>query len=141
MNKIAFIEIISAAVLAAGVGSGCCYESSGGIQAELSQTRIGLKQHYTGTQTEMTMISDFQLALAQMELEHVRYTICNQANYGKIEADFQKDEMVWEKCFKEEMAKTSEFAGGSAAPMEYNIRLTAFVVKRIVELKEKWCLK
>lgn len=133
-----FNGIIGAAVLLAGIGGGCCNSS---IQTELSQTRKQLERYYTGTQSEMTMLSDFQLAIAQMELAHVRYTICNQTGYGKIEAAFQKDEQAWEKRFKEEMNRSSDFAGGSAAPMKNNRRLTAFVVKRIVELKEKWCLK
>lgn len=133
-----FTGIIGAAVLLAGIGCGCC---NSGVQTELSQTRQRLDRYYTGTQGEMTMLSDFQLALAQMELAHVRYTICNQSGYGKIEADFRKNEEAWEKRSQEEINRSSEFAGGSAAPMEHNRRLTALIEDRIVELKKNWSFK
>ena len=109
------------------------------IQEELRNARTKLDDCYTGSQTEMTMVAGFQLALAQMELEHIRYTICNQSNYGKIEAAFQKDEEAWERRLKAEMEKPSEFEGGSMAPMDNNQRMTAFIDARIAELKEKWC--
>ena len=133
-----FTGIIGAAVLLAGIGCGCC---NSGVQTELSQTRQRLDRYYTGTQGEMTMLSDFQLALAQMELVHVRYTICNQSGYGKIEADFRKNEEAWEKRSQEEINRSSEFACGSAAPMEHNRRLTALIEERIVELKKNWSFK
>ena len=133
-----FTGIIGAAVLLAGIGCGCC---NSGVQTELSQTRQRLDRYYTGTQGEMTMLSDFQLALAQMELAHVRYTICNQSGYGKIEAYFRKNEEAWEKRSQEEINRSSEFAGGSAAPMEHNRRLTALIEDRIVELKKNWSFK
>ena len=90
------------------------------------------------TQGEMTTLSEFQLHLAQMELYHVRYTIWNQSNYEKIESEFQKDEQLWEENLKKEQNKPSEFEGGSMAPMDHNMRMTAFVEKRIAELKQKW---
>ena len=133
-----FTGIIGAAVLLAGIGCGCC---NSGVQTELSQTRQRLDRYYTGTQGEMTMLSDFQLALAQMELAHVRYTICNQSGYGKIEAYFRKNEEAWEKRSQEEINRSSEFAGGSAAPMEHNRRLTALIEDSIVELKKNCSFK
>ena len=111
------------------------------IQEELRTARKNLDACYTGSQSEMTMVAGFQLALAQMELEHIRYTICNQSNYGKIEAAFLKDEETWERRLKAEMEKPSEFEGGSMAPMDNNQRMTALIVGRIAELKEKWCKK
>ena len=53
-------------------------------------------------------------------------------------SDFQKDEQRWEEELKKEQAKPSEFEGGSMAPMDHNMRMTAFVEKRITELKQKW---
>ena len=111
------------------------------IQEELRNARTKLDDCYTGSQSEMTLVSGFQLALAQMELEHIRYTIWNQSNYGKIEAAFLKDEETWERRLKAEMEKPSEFEGGSIAPMDNNQRMTALIVDRIAELKEKWCEK
>ena len=133
-----FTRILGAAVLLAGIGCGCCNSS---IQTELCQTRKRLDRYYTGTQSEMTMLSDFQFSLAQMELAHIRYTICNQFGYEKIEADFRKNEQAWERRFAEEMNKSSEFEGGSATPMDHNRRLTALIEERIVELKKNWCCK
>ena len=109
------------------------------IQEELRTAREKLDDCYTGTQSEMTMVAGFQLALARMELEHVRYTIWNQSNYGKIEAAFRKDEEAWERRVKAEMEKPSEFEGGSIAPMDNNQRMIALIEGRIAELKEKWC--
>ena len=112
-----------------------------GIQGELRDARLKLDANYTGTQTEMTMVSEFQLNLARMELSHLRYLIVNQGDYGKIEEDFRKDEQAWEQRFKDEQEKTSEFEGGSMAPMDFNMRMTAFIEKRISELKAKWLKK
>ena len=128
------------ALLVMGVLCGCTHaEQNLGIQGELRGARMKLEANYTGTQTEMTMVSEFQLNLALMELNHVRYTICNQSNYGKIEVVFMKDEQAWEQRFKKEQEKPSEFESGSMAPMDHNMRTTAFVEKRIAELKAKWC--
>jgi uncharacterized protein YecT (DUF1311 family) len=122
--------------------SGCAtHDKNLGIQGELRDARLKLGANYTGTQTEMTMVSEFQLNLAEMELAHLHYLIANQNNYGKIEADFQKDEQAWEQRFKDEQEKTSEFEGGSMAPMDLNMRMTAFIEKRISELKAKWLKK
>ena len=133
-----FNGIIGAAVLLAGIGCGCCNSS---IQTELSQTRKRLERYYTGTQGEMTMLSDFQLALAKMELAYIRYTIYNQTDYGKLEAAFQKDEQAWEQRFKDEQEKNSEYEGGSMAPMDHNMRITALIEERIIELKKDWNLQ
>lgn len=111
------------------------------IQEELRTAREKLDDCYTGSQSEMTMVAGFQLALARMELEHVRYTIWNQSNYGKIEAAFRKDEEAWERRLKAEMEKPSAFEGGSMAPMDNNQRMIALIDARIAELKEKWCEK
>ena len=129
-------------LLLAGLVNGCAHtEQNLGIQGELRDARMKLEANYTGTQVEMTMVSEFQLNLALMELHHVRYTICNQNNYGKIEAVFMKDEQDWEQLFKKEQEKPSVFEGGSMAPMDHNMRMTALVEKRIAELKAKWCQK
>ena len=143
MIKKKFIGIAGGtALLVTGMFSGCTHaEPNLGIQGELRDARMKLEANYTGTQIEMTIVSEFQLNLAMMELYHVRYSIWNQSNYGKIEVAFQKDEQRWEEEFKKEQEKPSEFEGGSMAPMDHNMRMTAFVEKRIAELKTKWCQK
>ena len=129
-------------LLAAGFGGGYVYANRNlGIQGELRDARMKLNDNFTGAQSEMTTLSEFQLTLVQMELYHVRYTIWNQKNYEQIEAAFLKDEENWDKELKKEQKKPSEFEGGSMAPMDHNMRMTAFVEKRIAELKEKWCQK
>lgn len=140
MKKRIAMEIFCGTVLliAGGVTGYTYAERNRGIQGELRDARYKLESNYNGTQSEMTTVSEFQLTLAQMELYHVRYTIWNQANYAKIESDFLKDEQRWEKEFKKEQQKPSEFEGGSMAPMDRNLRMTAFVEKRIAELKSKW---
>ena len=148
--KINKFLIVGVAVVSAVLLSGCVNISMDnhtlwgpnlGIQRELRNARTKLDDCYTGSQSEMTMVSGFQLALAQMELDHVRYTIWNQSNYGKIEAAFSKDEEAWERRLKAEMETPSEFEGGSMAPMDNNQRMIALIEGRIAELKEKWCEK
>ena len=140
MKKRIAMELIGGTMLliAGGVTGYAYAERNRGIQGELRDARYKLESNYNGTQSEMTTVSEFQLTLVQMELYHVRYTIWNQANYAKIESDFLKDEQRWEKEFKKEQQKPSEFEGGSMAPMDRNLRMTAFVEKRIAELKSKW---
>ena len=143
MNKKKIIGIAAGtAILSVAVVTGCAHlEQNLGIQGELRNVRMKLEANYTGPQSEMTIVSGFQLQLALMELYHVRYTIWNQSNYGQIEADFQKNEQVWEQLFKKSQEKTSELEGGSMAPMDHNLQLAAFVEKRIAELKSNWCEK
>ena len=144
MNKKRFIAEVAcgAILLAGGLCGGYAYANRNlGVQGELRDARSKLEHYMLNdamTQGEMTTLSEFQLHLAQMELCHVRYTIWNQENYESIEADFQKDEQRWEEELKKEQAKPSEFEGGSMAPMDHNMRMTAFVEKRIKELKDKW---
>ena len=159
MNKKRFIaEIVCGAVLLFGGASvGYAYANRNlgvlghayanrnlGVQGELRDARNKLNHYMVNeamTQAEVTTLSEFQLHLAQMELYQVRYTIWNQDNYGQIEAEFQKDEQRWEENLKKEQEKPSEFEGGSMAPMDHNMRMTAFVEKRINELKQKWIKK
>ena len=147
MNKKRFIAEIScgAALLIAGLCSGYAYGNRNlGVQGELRDARNKLNHYLVNeamTQSEMTTLSEFQLHLAQMELYHVRYTIWNQENYESIEVEFQKDEQRWEEDLKKEQEKPSEFEGGSMAPADHNMRMTAFVEKRINELKLKWIKK
>ena len=130
------------ALMITALVSGCASSDKNlGIQGELRDARLKLDANYTGTQTEMTMVSEFQLNLARMELAHLHYLIVNQGDYGKIEEDFRKDEQAWEQRFKDEQEKTSEFEGGSMAPMDHNMRMTAFIESRITELKAKWLKK
>lgn len=140
MKKRIAMEIFCGTVLliAGGVTGYAYAERNRGIQGELRDARYKLESNYNGPQSEMTTVSEFQLTLAQMELYHIRYQIWNQANYAKIESDFLKDEQRWEKEFKKEQQKPSEFEGGSMAPMDRNLRMTDFVEKRIAELKSKW---
>ncbi|MBO5992486.1 MAG: hypothetical protein J6R00_12650, partial [Lentisphaeria bacterium] len=109
-----------------------------GVGDILREARVKLDANYTGTQSEMTIISQFQLQLATMELYYARYAVWNRSDYGKIEADFLKDEELWEQELKKEQKKPSEFEGGSLAPMDHNLRMTSFIEKRVAELKSKW---
>ena len=143
MNKKKLFGIAAGtALLSVAAVTGCTHvEQNLGIQGELRNARIKLEANHTGSQSEMTMVSEFQLQLAMMELYHVRYTIWNQSNYGQIEADFQKNEEAWEQLYKKEQEKPSEFEGGSMAPMDHKLRMVAFIEKRIAELKSNWCKK
>lgn len=140
-TNIAVIASGTALMISALLNGCACPDKNLGIQGELRDARLKLDANYTGTQTEMTMVSEFQLNLAKMELAHLRYLIVNQGDYGKIETAFRKDEQAWKKRFKDEQEKNSEFECGSMAPMDHNMRMTAFIESRIIELKAKWLKK
>lgn len=110
------------------------------IQEELSVVNKKLEQHYTGTQTEMTMLSNIQLSIALMELEHLCYTISNQQNYQNIEKTFCKETKEWKEYFEKEQNKSLDSSSGSIGAMEHNLYLLGIVKKHINNLKNKWCL-
>ena len=142
MKKDLVIWACAIPLMVAGLTGGCSFpEQNQDIQSTLREARVKLESNYTGPQSEMTVVSQFQLQLAMMELYHVRYSIWNRSDYGKIEAGFRKDEQIWKQAFKKEQEKPSEFEGGSLAPMDHNLRMTAFIEKRIAELKSRWCGK
>ena len=108
---------------------------------ELRSTRTRLEHYLINnamTQSEMTILSQYMMQLANMEKYFLEYRIWNQPNYDKIEKVFSADCEAWEKRADAEAKKPSEFEGGSMAPMEHNLRMTGFIGKRIEELRTKW---
>lgn len=93
------------------------------------------------TQSEMTILSEYELKLACMERYMIEYRIWNQPGYGKIEKRFMADCGLWNKKLEEEARKPSAYAGGSMEHMDRNLRMTDLVRKRIDELKTKWLAK
>jgi len=100
-----------------------------------------LFQEESLTQSEMTILSEYLLKLANMERYMIEYRIWNQPGYDKIEKQFMADCERWNKKLEEEAQKPSEYAGGSMEPMDRNLRMTDLVRKRIDELKTKWQAK
>ena len=90
------------------------------------------------TQSEINILSQHMVELANMERYLLEYRIWNQSNYDKIEKAFTADCEAWEKRAEAEAKKPSQYNGGSMAPMEHNLRMTGFIEKRIEELKTKW---
>lgn len=128
--------IFSAVILLAAAGCTCRLPED-----ELSATREKLEhymQHDAMTQSEMTIMSEYMLQLANMEKHMIEYRIWNQNNYGKIEKAFIEDCKEWEKLADAEARKPGRFEGGSLAPCDHNLRMTGFVQERIDELKTKW---
>ena len=108
---------------------------------ELRLTRNRLEHYLTNnamTQSEMNILSQNMVILADMERYWLEYRIWNQSNYDKIEKSFMADCEAWEKRADAEAKKPSEFEGGSMAPTDHNLRMTGFIEKRIDELKTKW---
>lgn len=108
---------------------------------ELLLTRERLEHYLTNdamTQSEMTILSQYMLQLANMEKYLIEFRIWNQPGYEKIEKAFMADCEAWEKRAEAEAQKPSEFEGGSMAPCDHNLRMTFFVQKRIEELRAKW---
>ena len=112
---------------------------------ELRVTRERLNKYLYNeeklTQSEMTILSEYELNLACMECYMIQYRIWNQPGYEKIEKQFMADCERWDKKLKAEREKPSEYAGGSMEPMDRNLRMTELVRKRIDELKTKWLAK
>ena len=110
-------------------------------EEELNSTRGRLKHYLINeamTQSEMTILSQYMLQLANMEKYMIEYRIWNQPGYEKIEKSFTANCEAWEKQADAEAKKPSEFEGGSMAPCDHNLRMTGFIEKRIEELKTKW---
>ena len=108
---------------------------------ELLLTRGRLEHYLTNdamTQSEMTILSQYMLQLANMEKYLIEFRIWNQPGYEKIEKAFMADCKAWDKRAEAEEQKPSEFEGGSMAPCDHNLRMTFFVQKRIEELRTKW---
>ena len=108
---------------------------------DLRQSRGNL-EHYllndARTQSEMNLVSSYMVQLANMEKYLIEYRIWNQSNYDQIETEFHADCEAWERLAEAENQKPSQYEGGSLAPMDYNLRMTGFIEKRIHELKTKW---
>ena len=108
---------------------------------ELSHTK-GRLEHYlindAITQSEINILSQYMVELANMERHLLEYRIWNQSNYDQIEKAFTADCEAWKKRADAEAKKPSQYNGGSAEPMEHNLRMTGFIEKRIEELRTKW---
>ena len=108
---------------------------------ELSHTKGRLEYYLINdamTQSEMNILSQNMVELANMERYLLEYRIWNQSNYDQIEKSFTADSEAWEKQADAEAKKPSPYKGGSAEPMDHNLRMTGFIEKRIEELRTKW---
>ena len=108
---------------------------------ELNSTRTRLERYLMNnatTQSEMNILSQNMVELANMERHLLEYRIWNQSNYDQIEKAFTADCEAWEKRADAEAEKPSQYNGGSMAPMDHNLRMTGFIEKRIEELRTKW---
>ena len=111
---------------------------------ELSSTRTRLEHYLTNnamTQSEMNILSQYILQMANMEKYMIEYRIWNQSNYDQIEKAFMADCEAWHRRAEAEVQKPSEFEGGSMAPTDHNLRMSDFVKKRIEQLKLKWLIR
>ena len=108
---------------------------------ELARSRERLERylmHDAMTQSEINILSQNMVVLANMERHLLEYRIWNQSNYDQIKKSFMADCEAWEKRGDAEAKKPSPYKGGSAEPMEHNLRMTGFIEKRIEELRTKW---
>ena len=108
---------------------------------ELAHSRNRLERYLMTdamTQSEINILSQYMVELANMERHLLEYRIWNQSNYDQIEKAFTADCEAWEKRADAEAKKPSPYKGGSAEPMEHNLRMTGFIEKRIEELRTKW---
>ena len=108
---------------------------------ELKSTRTRLEHYLINnamTQSEMTILSQYMVQLANMEKYLLEYRIWNQSNCDQIEKSFTADCEAWEKRADAESKKPSRYKGGSLEPTDHNLRMTGFIEKRIEELRTKW---
>ena len=99
-------KFFSAAAAALLVLTGC---SSRLPEEELRQARERIDRYLfneeTLTQSEMTILSSYELNLAFMEHYLTEYRIWNQPGYDKIEKQFMADCELWNKKLEEDEAK------------------------------------
>ena len=108
---------------------------------ELARSRNRLERYLmndTMTQSEINILSQYMVELANMERYLLEYRIWNQSNYDQIEKAFTADCEAWEKRADAEAKKPSQYKGGSLEPTDHNLRMTGFIEKRIEELRTKW---
>lgn len=108
---------------------------------ELARSRNRLERYLMTdamTQSEINILSQYMVELANMERHLLEYRIWNQSNYDQIEKAFTADCEAWEKRADAEVKKPSQYKGGSLEPMDHNLRMTGFIEKRIEELRIKW---
>ena len=108
---------------------------------EFARSRNRLERYLMNdamTQSEINILSQNMVELANMERYLLKYRIWNQSNYDQIEKAFTADCEAWEKRADAEAKKPSQYNGGSMAPMKHNLRMTSFIEKRIEELRTKW---
>ena len=108
---------------------------------ELTHSRNRLERYLMTdamTQSEINILSQYMVELANIERHLLEYRIWNQSNYDKLEKAFTADCEAWEKRTDAKAKKPSEFEGGSMAPCDHNLRMTGFIEKRIEELRNKW---
>ena len=108
---------------------------------EFARSRNRLERYLMNdamTQSEINILSQYMVELANMEQHLLEYRIWNQSNYDKIEKAFTADCEAWEKRADAEAKKPSQYNGGSMASMGHNLRMTGFIEKRIEELRNKW---
>ena len=108
---------------------------------ELKSTRTRLEHYLINnamTQSEMTILSQYMVQLANMEKYLLEYRIWNQSNCDQIEKAFTADCEAWEKRADSEAKKPSPYKGGSLEPMDHNLRMSGFIEKRIEGLRTKW---
>ena len=67
------------------------------------------------TQSEINILSQYMVELANMERHLLEYRIWNQSNYDKIEKAFTADCEAWEKQADAEAKKLSETAENNRA--------------------------
>ena len=111
---------------------------------ELARSRNRLERYLMNdamTQSEINILSQYMVELSNMERYLLEYRIWNQPNYDQIEKAFTADCEAWEKQADAEAKKPSRYKGGSAEPMDHNLRMTGFIEKRIEELRNKWIQK
>ena len=89
-------------------------------------------------QSEINILSQNMVELANTERYWLEYRIWNQSNYDQIEKSFTADCEAWEKQADAEAKKPSQYKGGSLEPTDHNLRMTGFIEKRIEELRTKW---
>lgn len=123
-----------------GVGAYCFtpHNVEQTLEFSLEKLEKELDENGDFRQAHLNTLSGYLLGIATMQCDWAGLEICNRDDYGKIEAEYLKEDKAWDRAFHAEQAKPSEFEGGSMAPFDSNMRLYSLLRERLKILNKKY---
>ena len=87
-------------------------------------------------QVHLNICSAYIRSLAEMRLDWLALEIENSGNYESFEKEYLQWQNDFQKAREKVLNEPGEFAGGSMAPLERNLNLSAFFQNKIKEVEK-----